>query len=241
MLEKTRAIVLNQIKYSDSGIVAHLYTKKFGRLSVLIRGMRKKKAGKQNIMFQPMFILELELYYKPSREMQNLRELSLAWTPYEINSNIRKSTVAMFLGEVLTSVLREESPHDELFDYLENSIIFFDRCTGDYANFHIAFLAGLSSFLGIEPSGQDNPDNTFFDMRNGIFVPVPPLHGEYASGTVSQILASFFRSSFEMVQNIPLTGKLRNEALENIVRFYSLHLPSLKKINSLEILKEVFS
>ena len=61
MLEKTRGIILSQIKYSDSGIIARLYTRKFGRQSFLIRGMRNKKSGKHNILFQPMFILELEM------------------------------------------------------------------------------------------------------------------------------------------------------------------------------------
>src|SRR5665811_1493177 len=128
MLEKTRAIVLNQIKYTDSGIIARLYTRKFGRQSFLIKGMRNKKAGKHNIQFQPMFILDLEMNYKSNREMQILKEFSVSFTPYNIYSNIKKSCVAIFLGEVLTSVLKEESPHDEMFDFIEESIIYFDGC-----------------------------------------------------------------------------------------------------------------
>jgi DNA repair protein RecO (recombination protein O) len=77
MLEKTRAIVLHQIKYTDSGIIVQMYTRKFGRQSFLIKGMRKKKSGKHNILFQPMFILDMELYYKSSREMQTLKEFSV--------------------------------------------------------------------------------------------------------------------------------------------------------------------
>ena len=162
MLEKTRGIILHQIKYTDSGIVAQLYTRKFGRQSFLIKGMRNKKTGKHNILFQPMFILDLEMYYKASREMQVLKEFSVSYAPYEIHSNIKKSCVAIFLGEVLTSVLKEESPHEEMFDYIEESIVYFDSCKDNYANFHIAFLAGLSSFLGFEPSLQDIVPMMFF-------------------------------------------------------------------------------
>jgi len=241
MLEKTRGIILHQIKYTDSGIVVQLYTRDFGRQSLLIRGMRNKKSGKHNIMFQPMFILDLEMYYKASREMQNLKEFSVAYIPYDIHSNIRKSTVAIFLGEVLTSVLKEESPHKEMFDYIEEAIIYFDECNEGYANFHIAFLAGLISFLGFEPSLRNNSDDLFFDMRNGIFVPIPPVHGSYANVEVSDILARFFMSSYDTSGNILLTGVLRNEVLETLVRYYSFHLPGLKKINSLAVLKEVFS
>ena len=241
MLEKTRGIVLHQLKYTDSGIISQIYTKKFGRQSFLIKGMRSKKTGKHNILFQPLFILDLELYYKASREMQSLKEFSVWFTPYDIYSNIKKSAVAIFLGEVLTSVLREESPHEDMFDFIERSVIYFDKSTEGFANFHIAFLAGLSSFLGFEPRRQTSKDDAFFDMQNGVFVPMPPVHGNYANEEITSILAEFFNSSYDSSGSISLTGKLRNDVLETLVRFYSLHLPDLRKIRSLEILKEVFS
>jgi len=66
-----------------------------------------------------------------------------------------------FPGEVLTSVLKEESPHEELFDYLNDSIIFFDQCPERFLNFHIAFMIGLSAYLGFEPGKRDDPKILF--------------------------------------------------------------------------------
>jgi DNA repair protein RecO (recombination protein O) len=241
MLEKTRGIVLNQIKYTDSGIVARLYTRRFGRQAFLIKGMRNKKAGKHSILFQPMFILDLELNYKAVREMQVLKEFSVSFAPYSIYSNIVKSSIAIFLAEVLASVIKEEGPNEEMFDYIEESIRYFDGCIEGYTNFHISFLAGLSSYLGFEPGSKKDESEAFFDMANGLFVPIPPVHGNYANKEVSAVLAAFFEASFDTASRIPLTGTLRNELLETLVKYYSLHLPGLKKINSLEILKEVFS
>jgi DNA repair protein RecO (recombination protein O) len=241
MLDKTRGIILHQIKYTDSGIVVQMYTRKFGRQSFLIKGMRNKKTGKHNILFQPMFILDLELYYKSTREMQSLKEFSVFFTPFDIYANIKKSSVAIFLGEVLTSVLKEESPHEDMFDFIEESIVYFDQCVEGYANFHIAFLAGLSSYLGFEPGQRSDREEKFFDMVNGVFVPIPPVHGNYANEEITDILADFFVASYDSIKTISLTGKMRNDVLETLVKFYSLHLPGLKKIKSLEVLKEVFS
>jgi DNA repair protein RecO (recombination protein O) len=241
MIEKTRGIILHQIKYTDSGIVTQIYTRKFGRQSFLIKGMRKRKTGKHNILFQPMFILDLELNYKVSHEMQILKEFSVSFAPYNIYSNIKKCCVAIFLGEVLTSVLKEESPHEEMFDFIEKSIAYFNNCDESYANFHIAFLAGLSSFLGFEPEPRSEKENAYFDMVNGIFVPIPPVHGKYANKEITAVLAEFFVASYDSVNTILLTGKIRNDVLEVLVRFYSIHLPGLKKIKSLKVLKEVFS
>jgi DNA repair protein RecO (recombination protein O) len=239
MIEKTRGIVLHQIKYSDSGIVAWLYTRKFGRQSFMVRGLRNRKSGKHNVFFQPMSVLDLVIYFKETRGMQTLKEFSVSYIPSDIWFNVKKSSVAIFLGEVLASVLKEETPNEDLFDFLERSVIYFDRCNEGYANFHIAFLAGLSSYLGFEPGPRSSGAGRYFDMLNGVFVSSPPDHGNYANEEISEILAAFFSSSYENINRIVLTGSLRNEVLETFVKYYSI--PGLKRVKSLEVLKEVFS
>ena len=77
-------------------------------------------------------------------------------------------------------------------------------------------------------------------MVNGTFVAIPPSHGVYSDIEVSGILARFFSSSWDEMNQISLTGHLRNEVLSELLRYYSVHMPSLKKINSISILKEVF-
>ncbi len=240
MLHKTKGIILHQIKYTDSGVIAQVYTRDFGRQSIMIKGMRSRKSGKHNVLFQPMFILDLIFYYRESRGIQVLKEFSVSYSPAEIYADVKKSCIAVFLAEILTSVLKEESPNFELFDYIEDSIKYLDKCDSGFANFHIAFLIGLSSFLGFEPGTRDDPEKKYFDLLNGTFVSMPPLHSAYADPHVSDILAEFFKVSFDQMKSIPLTGSLRNEVLETIIRYFSIHLPGLKKVNSLDILKEIF-
>ena len=241
MIESTKAIVLHQVKYSDSGIVVQLYSHKYGRIACLIKGLRSKKSGKHNVLFQPLSILEMVIYYKASREIQIMKDFSASYSPADVYSDIRKSSVAIFLGEVLTSVLREESPNEALFDFLEDSVIYFDRCREGYANFHLAFLAGLCSYLGFEPGKTIIQGKKYFDMLNGKFIQHPPADGNYASPEISEILAAFFSSSYENINKIILTGSVRNEVLETLVKYFSIHLPGLRRINSLEVLKEVFN
>jgi DNA repair protein RecO (recombination protein O) len=240
MVEKTTAIVLHQLKYTDSGIIVHVYSEKFGRLSVMVKGLRNKKTGKHNIHFQPLTVLDLVIYYKETTNVHLLKEFSVSYSPDNIHGNLKKSCIAIFMGEVLTTVLKEESPHKELFEYLHDSIVYFNESQERYMNFHIAFLSGLSSYLGFEP-GRSYEENQVFDMVNGTFMQVPPAHGNYTDQEISGILASFFSASWYDMESIPLSGSKRNEVLETLLRYYSLHLPGLKKINSLEVLKEVFA
>ena len=241
MLAKTRGIILSQIKYSDTSLVVRVYTRDYGRISALIRGAGSKKGGKHKAFFQPLSILDIDLNYKTTHEMQNLKEFSLSYVPNDIYQDVKKGCVAIFLGEVLTSVLKEESSNEEMFDYIENSIIYFDKSKEGFANFHIAFLAGLTSYLGFEPALRNSVSDKFFDMTNGEFHQVPPFNGNYSNETISAKLAEFFESSYENSGEIVMTGSLRNEVLESILKYFSLHLSGLKKIRSLEVLKEVFS
>ena len=240
MLEKTQCITLNPVKYSDSSVIARLYSREYGRISIMVKGVNSRKKGKHNIIFQPFFILDLEIYYKASRELQMIKESTVAFAPHNIYSDVKKSCVAMFLGEVLTSILKEESPNVELFDFIKESIKYYDQSGDGFANFHLAFLAGLSSFLGFEPCKKRNDNQIFFDMKNGCFSEMPPVHGYYSSVENSAILARIFASSFDSVKNITLTGKQRNEILDDLLNYYNLHLSGLTSVKSLEVLKEIF-
>lgn len=241
MLEKTTGIVLHQLKYTDTSIILQIYTRKSGRHSFIVRGSGKRKTGKHNIHFQPLSIIDFVMYYKESRGMHSIKEYSVSYLPADIHTNIKKSCIAIFLGEVLNSVMKEESPQEELFDYIRDSIIYFDSLKEGYANFHIAFLIGLCSFMGFEPGKKTVEEDMVFDLVNGTFLPIPPAHGNYAGIEISGILAEFFNSSWEDMNHIILSGSKRNEILTILLKYYSTHLPSLKKIKSLEILKEVFS
>ncbi len=207
----------------------------------MIKGAGNKKGGRHKAYLQPLSIIELVLYYRETRDLQTAREFSVIYSPTSINGNFVKSSIAIFLGEVLSSILKEETAQKELFDYLLNSIKYFDTCKSDILNFHIGFLAGLCSFLGIEPEKRTNPEHGIFDLLNGCFVPLPPAHGNYADTVVSEILSMIFTSSFDNLSKISLTGKTRNDVLNAILKYYSIHFPSLRKINSLEVLREVFS
>ena len=240
MIDRTAGIVLHNIKYSDSGTITHFFTEKFGRLPVMIRGIGNRKTGKNKIYLQPLSVVDMVIYYKETREIQILKEFSPLFIPAGIYGNMLKSSIALFTGEVLASVLREETPQKELFAYLVDSIKYLDLCESGIQNFHIGFLAGLCSFLGIEPGKRKDPEHVFFDFSNGSFVPVPPPHGNYAPREVSDILAVVFNSSWNEIGNIPMTGILRNEVLSALLKYFSLHFPSLKKINSLKIFREVF-
>ena len=79
-----------------------------------------------------------------------------------------KIAVMLFLSEVLSSALREEEANTSLFNYITNSLYWFDM-QDDIANFHILFLLSLTKHLGFYPDVRDKEQQPYFDLENGCF------------------------------------------------------------------------
>lgn len=241
MVEKTKGIVLHYTRYSDSSGIVTLLTQNRGRQAFLARGAtRGKKAGRM-AMLQPLMILAIEVSDKPGREVQDLRDYSLDYVPSSIPFNIQKSTVSMFLGEVLNAAIREEIADRSLFSFIEDSVIWFDRNTGQAANFHLVFLAGLTRFLGFSPSLPLSDELTLFDMTNGLFCMMPPSAGVYMDQEHSSIMKRMLSINPDECDRLGITATQRRKMLELLIKFYSIHLPGFKNLKSMEILQEIFS
>ena len=116
---KARGIVLNTVKYGDSSLVAHLLTDRFGRQSYMIQGVRSSRGhGSKMALFQPMFALEFEGLESPKMEMHRMREIRNGILLSSIPYDVRKSTIALFMAEVLYRLVGESEPNAELFDFV---------------------------------------------------------------------------------------------------------------------------
>ena len=241
MLEKTQGIVLHTVKHTDSGIIAHIYTRDYGRLSFIIKGIHNKRSKTRSVYFQPLQILNIEMYYKDKRNLQSIKEVNPAHNFKNIQVDLFRNSLTLFIGEVLSKSLRESPADKNLYEYLVNSILFLDNNKGSISNFHIGFMVGLAKYLGIVPTSGFSNSTSVFDMQSGKYTGNIPLHGYYMEKDFAYLLNLFLNSTIEDCDRILLTGKIRKELLNSLLIFYSLHLPGLKNINSLEIFSEVFN
>jgi len=191
MIVKSRGIVLHSTRYSDSSVIVNVFTQQAGRVAYMVRGMNRGKKVMRNALFQPLMILDLEGTHTASREVQQLKNCTLAYIPSSISFSMSKSSVVIFLAEVLNAALHEDIPDERLYEFIESAVIYLDKCNGGFANFHIMFLVKLTPFLGFGPTVPEEEQSPVFDMTNGVFSQVPPASGEYASQSVSALLATF--------------------------------------------------
>lgn len=241
MLHNTKGIILHHIKYGENSVIVYIYTREFGRQSYIINSIRSKKSPVRAGLLQPLFVLDLEVYYRESKSLQRIKEIT-SFTPFHsIPLHPVKNAIALFLAEILYKILWEEKPEEDLFDFLSNSIEFLDTTYLSPANFHLHFLVRLSRYLGFNPEDNYTATNRFFDMRSGRFKPEKPAHKDYLTPELASLLHDFINSDFVTCDKIIMDHTRRVAFLNQLVRYYQIHNEGLGMIRSLEVLKAVFN
>jgi DNA repair protein RecO (recombination protein O) len=239
VLEKTRGIFLHAVKYSETSLIATIYTENFGRQAFIINGIRSKNSSVKASVFQPLYLLDLEIYYKPGKEIQRLKNARII-NPYSsIPFDIRKSTQALFLAEVLYKCLREEESNAGLFEFVYHALAFLDLSESGVGNFHIWFLFKLTQFLGIYPNQENSAISNFFDLQSALFVSHEPLHNQFADKQTTVLFTRLFDADLSSLEKLDYSHHERRQVLEKLLEFYKIHFDNFGEIRSLTVLKEV--
>jgi len=240
MIYKTRGIVLHHIKYSETSVIATIYTEQFGRQSYMINGVRGRKSRIKANILQPLYLLNMEVYHKTTRDLQRVKELQNACIFHSLPYDLKKSTLALFIAEILYQTLREQEPHPELFNYLYHSIQMLDIKSEGLTNFHIYFLLHLTKYLGFFPNNNFSAENQYFDLMRGIFTTIKPIHSDSLNKEESEMLSRLLVFSDNQHEKVKINYGLRIAIIEKILKYYKLHHEGVSTIKSFTILKEVF-
>lgn len=237
---KARGIVLHTVKYGESSLIAYLLTDVGGRRTYMIQGVRSR-GSKSNkaALFQPMFIVEFEGLSSPRSQMHRMKECGnyrpLSHTPFDP----RKSTISLFMAEVLYRLIREEEANAPLFDFICKAVEELDRMEEGVANFHLWFLVQLSYYLGFYPGNEYSAGN-IFDIQSGLFLPQAPMHGTCMGAECSELLSQLMDCEASELDSIKLGRGRRSEFMENMLSYFGYHFDSLSSARSIGILKDVF-
>lgn len=239
MLHKTRGIVFKVTDYAESSLIVQIYTEQFGLQSYIVNGAKKPKAKIHQNMLQPLHLLDMVVYHKTNGSVQRIAELKNAPILQSIPYNVIKSSIALFLNEVLYKSIRQQSGDGQLFNFLFNAIELLDHQSDGIANFHLIFLVRLTRYLGFYPD-QHKPEGTdYFDMKNGVFTKYKPESWLYLSPPHTDAFYQLLKHGFEEQGNVGLKNDERRYLLNKLLEYYALHIDGFGQIRSHEVLEEV--
>ena len=105
-----------------------------------------------------MFPVEFEGLESSRQQMHRFKEVQGGFVLQSLPFDVRKSTMALFMAEVLYRLVREyDEPNQALFDFVWNCVGALDSMDEGVANFHLWFLANLSRFLGFARATTTRP------------------------------------------------------------------------------------
>ena len=234
MLVKTKAIVISSLKYQEKSLIVKCFTQSDGLKSYFVpNAFAAKKSNQKIAYFQAFSILEIEANHKNKGTLEHFKEIKLAHSYQTIPTDMVKSSMILFLSEMLHHSIKEEEKNDNLFTYLETALLWLDN-HDENANFHLIFLLQMTKFFGFFPS---IPDGDYFEMIDGVF-------SQYQGTSClnfndSLLLKKLLELKFDNSKKIFVSSE-RQLLLKIIIDYYSIHLEGFKKPKSLDVLKEVF-
>lgn len=234
MLLTTKAIVLNTIKFQDKKLIVKCFTAEAGLKSYMAYISSSKKSNTKLSYFQPLSQLELVVIHKNKGTIENFKEIKIANQYYTNHSNIYKNAIVFFISEWLSISLKEEEKNEDLYTFIETSLLWLDSHE-IIANFHVIFLIQLTKYLGFYP---EQSDEVFFDLKEGIWVSIntPDTISEFESLLFKKLLTL----SFDNLDKL-FTQSERQTILNILIKYYSQHVSGFKKPKSLEVLNDLFA
>lgn len=241
LAQKSRAIVLHTTRQGDNALVITVLDSTMGRCGIYLRGVGKSRGG--TAPFHSLAVLDVVTATSPYSSLATLREYEPVFPLVSLRSDMGRSSIALFICEILYRTLRGGDGDASLFEFVTESAVRLDAVDGSTANFHLWWLAAFCCRMGFRPENNRSEDAPLFDIATARFVPQGGLYVEGAlfSHEDSALLATLLGSTLDEALSIPLSSGRRQTFARRMLDYLSYHLGQTLDVRSLEVLHAVFA
>lgn len=228
MILSTPGLVLHTTPYSESSVVAKVFTRQLGVKSYIIKGVRGPRGRVKQNLLQPLSPLDMVVYENEKTDLNYTKELTPR-CPHQSSDPVGNA-LRFFMTEVLYKALREAEPMPALFDYVEtiNSTLHTS-----HSSLPITFLLTVARHLGIEPLDNSSLREPLFDLQEGCYVSVATE--TTLTPQISSLLHEYLTAQSPFDAPLPL----RRALIDALLAYYHIHLASFRNFTSHEILHTV--
>jgi len=226
MIVRTPAIVLKSFPYGDTSIIAKCFSKDNGKISLIVKGARKKKSLKDS-QFQPLSYIDLIYNYKSKRNIHTVSKVEFIEYWSNILDDLRSITLSMAILEITDKTLSESDPNPKLFSILIKTLQSYNKRQTNPNLLFWFYECTLLTQLGFQPN---------LDQRElpGLILPDPN------SGPNSgMILASLLAGDINKLPKEDITKLDRKIISEYLWLLLCYHFDDLLKTKSIKVVREI--
>ena len=202
-------------------------------------------------MLHKLNILDVVTYSNGTQSMPTIREIAAPYNLSTLRSDIYKSSIAIFMSEILGKTVRESEANPHLYSYISSSVQILEHLQGGVANFHIHFITHLCKMLGFMPLDNYSAGTPVFDIAMAKFIPAPYGIATYGSQLMgeqeSKLLHSLINAPSTNLdtlscdgKELKLSGQTRINYAKKMIEYISHHIGNNIEIKSLDILHQIF-
>lgn len=240
MLAQQSALVLRSLRYGDSSHIVKAFTAQEGLMSFIAGTARRSRSALRPAALQPFSLVDLVYYAKGRGELRRLKEIRPLYNYQNLPYEPVKSSLALFLAELLSHLLHEGEDRPRLFPFLQGALIALDQHQGSLASFPLLFMSELSALLGLAPEPAPAQAAHYFDLAAGQYMSELPPHPHYLQGAVLEAWRQNAQASLSAWEELQLPANLRRQCLEAWLIYFRLHVHDFGELKSLAVLRDLW-
>ena len=174
-MPNSKGFVVKSIKNGETSMIVSCYLEDIGLESFIVKGVYGTKKNKfTKAHFFPLNFISIDYSVSKTGRLGYIKEVKPLKLYKSLHSNVEKSTVIIFLSEILISIFKEEGEENKnLFNFLDRSLNWYDS-QESCNNFHIKFLIELTRYIGFYPNISSEEDK-FFNLESGSSSSIKPI------------------------------------------------------------------
>ena len=238
-MPNSRGFVVKSIKNGETSMIVSCYLEDIGLKSFIVKGIygaKKPKFSKAH--FFPLNFISVNYSLSKPDRLSYIKEVKPVFIYKSLHFSIEKSTVIIFLSEILNSVFKEEGEKNRnLFNFLDKSLSWYDT-QENCNNFYIKFLIELTRHIGFYPNIR-NQEDKFFNLESGTSSTTKPI-SKCIDFNDYELFKQLLGMKFEDLNYVAINKDSRLRLLNHIIDYYSLHLQMFKSPKSIDVFSEIF-
>jgi len=127
-IHKTEAIVINKQDFRETSIIANFFTRDFGRVSGLLKGIRKEPEKFASTL-EPFSLNEIIFYRKRNTSLHLVSQCDLRENFSTIRADIARIGLASMMMDLIRSVMALEDKNEDIFNLALSCLKELVSCT----------------------------------------------------------------------------------------------------------------